>query len=196
MKKLLFLSTVLMMSCTEKNDYTSIATTSKSGNYVAVIEIPSGTNKKIEYNPQSNKFEMDKKDGVDRVIEFLPYLGNYGFIPSTLSDTKQGGDGDPIDVLVLTEALKTGDVIEILPLALFKLMDENQEDFKIIAVPKDQNLNVLNVTTYEELGKKHPVAVEILKLWFTNYDTDKLQIMDIVSETEALEYIENNRIQK
>lgn len=186
---------LLLISCSQKKDYKTISTQSESGNYVAVIEIPAGTNKKIEYNPESNQFEIDQKNGEDRIISFLPYIGNYGFIPSTLSDKELGGDGDAIDVLVLSEALNTGDVVEIIPIAMLKLIDEGEEDFKIIAVPAEHNLNVLKVSSYEELGKKHPTAIEILKLWFINYDTDQLEILDIVSEGETLKYIESNQIE-
>lgn len=195
-KTLIILSGILLLSCTENKNYNSVATKSDNGSYVAVIEIPSGTNKKIEYNPTNNQFEIDQRNGTDRIIEFLPYPGNYGFIPSTLSDQKQGGDGDAIDVLVLSEALSTGDIIEILPIAMIKLIDEGEEDFKVLAVPKDQNLNILKINSYEELSKKHPSAIEILKLWFTGYDADQLEILDIVSETQTLRYIEKSRIEK
>ncbi|MDA9133798.1 inorganic diphosphatase, partial [Gammaproteobacteria bacterium] len=61
-------------------------TFSKNGFLQMVVEIPAGTNKKIEYDKNINEFFIDKIDGVDRVINFLPYPGNYGFIPSTKMD--------------------------------------------------------------------------------------------------------------
>lgn len=189
------LAVFLLISCSQKKDYKIIPAQSANGNYVAVIEIPGGTNKKIEYNPDTGQFEIDQKNGEDRIIAFLPYVGNYGFIPSTLSDKKQGGDGDALDVLVLSEALNTGDVVEIIPIAMLKLMDEGEEDFKIIAIPADENANVLKINSFEELSERHPAVIEILKLWFINYDTDPLEITDIVSEGETLKYIENNRIE-
>ena len=45
------------------------------------------------------RWRKDYKDGKERIIQFLPYPGNYGFIPETLA-----GDGDPIDVIDLDEA--------------------------------------------------------------------------------------------
>ena len=47
--------------------------------------------------------EKDYKDGKERIIQFLPYPGNYGFIPETLA-----GDGDPIDVIDLDESEQRG----------------------------------------------------------------------------------------
>jgi inorganic pyrophosphatase len=56
-----------------------------------IIEVPIGG--------EPIKYEMDKAAGALFVDRFLytsmRYPGNYGFVPSTLSD-----DGDPIDVIV------------------------------------------------------------------------------------------------
>ena len=79
-----------------------------------VVEIPAGTNHKIEYDPSTDSFENDKKDGKDRVISFLPYPGNYGFIPSTLMNKDRGGDGDALDILVIGESEPTGTVLSCL----------------------------------------------------------------------------------
>ena len=102
------------------------------GNFNAVIEIPAGTNKKIEFNNSTQAFEVDKNNGKDRVIQFLPYIGNYGYIPSTYSNPNQGGDGDALDVLVISESVKTGSIIEIIPIAVLKLLDEGEIDYKIL----------------------------------------------------------------
>jgi inorganic pyrophosphatase len=48
------------------------------------------------------------KKGVSRVVQSLPYPANYGMIPQTLSPEEIGGDGDPLDVLLLGEAVPRG----------------------------------------------------------------------------------------
>ena len=60
----------------------------------AVIEIPRGQTNKYEYDKQLNVFRLDRN-----LFSPVHYPGDYGFIPSTLSD-----DGDPLDVLVLVDA--------------------------------------------------------------------------------------------
>lgn len=80
-----------------------------------VIEIPAGTNKKNEFNKEKKTFEVDQKHGKDRVVEFLPYNGNYAFFTSTYSNIKLGGDGDALDVLVMSESVSTRAVIEFIP---------------------------------------------------------------------------------
>ena len=147
-------------------DYGIAPLRDKQGNITAVIEIPAGTNHKYEYNYESKKYVCEIRNGKPRVVKFLPYPGNYGFIPGTLMDQERGGDGDALDVLVLSESIPQGQVIGIKPIATLKLIDKGEEDHKIIAVPANKELNVLNVTSFEDLSG--PVK-EIIKTWFTSY---------------------------
>lgn len=81
------------------------------------------------------KYEMNKAAGtlfVDRFLHTpMRYPGNYGFVPHTLGD-----DGDPIDVLVAnTRPILSGAVINVRPVGVLKMEDENGCDEKIIGVP-------------------------------------------------------------
>ena len=138
----------------------------RKGNITAVIEIPAGTNHKYEYNYESKNYVCEIRNGKPRVVEFLPYPGNYGFIPGTLMDKKRGGDGDALDVLVLSESISQGKEIEIKPIATLKLVDKGEEDHKIIAVPVNKELNVLNVNSFNDLSS--PVK-DIIQTWFVSY---------------------------
>ena len=84
------------------------------------------------------KYEVDKETGalfVDRFVSTaMHYPCNYGYIPKTLS-----GDGDPVDVLVVTPfALMPGVVVRCRPIGLLKMTDEAGEDTKLLAVPIDK----------------------------------------------------------
>ena len=60
-------------SCLEvKNPYT-IPTFSESSIFNCIIDIPAGINKKIVYNPNLKTFEIDQRDGKDRIIDFFLY---------------------------------------------------------------------------------------------------------------------------
>lgn len=102
----------------------------------AVIEIPKGG---------KNKYEMDKETGMlklDRVLfTSTHYPANYGFIPRTYAK-----DGDPIDVLVLcSETILPMTLVECKPIGVLKMIDDNKNDEKIIAVPvNDPNYNGYN----------------------------------------------------
>ncbi len=84
------------------------------------------------------KYEADKEHGVLMVDRFLStpmfYPANYGFVPQTLS-----GDGDPVDVLVITPVpLIHGAVIRCRPIGMMQMTDEAGIDNKILAVPVDK----------------------------------------------------------
>ncbi|HBY94042.1 MAG: inorganic diphosphatase [Ardenticatenaceae bacterium] len=90
-----------------------------------IVEIPKG---------QRNKYEFDHDGGflrLDRVLYSpLHYPGDYGLIPRTLYD-----DGDPLDVLVMiSEPTFPGCVLEARPIGLFRMVDQNKPDDKILAV--------------------------------------------------------------
>ena len=157
-----------------------------------VIEIPAGTNKKIEYSDTDNDFQIDIRDGQERTISFLPYPANYGFIPSTRSNALEGGDGDHLDAIVLCESLSTGTVVEARPIAVLKLIDNDEEDYKIVCVPTAEEMQILHARTLEELQQKYPGVIDILTIWFSKYDqADELRLEGLGDEEESLELIKN-----
>ena len=176
----------------QKSKVYELSAYSSNNHIQAVIEIPAGTNKKIEFNPISKQFEVDQRDGEDRVIKYLPYPANYGFIPGTFSDPNKGGDGDALDVLVLCETVPTATVMEIIPIGMLKLVDEGELDYKIIAIPTDKKMRTIDATSLNILQEKYPYIQEILSQWFLNYDAGNSQeIKGIGNETEALNEIKS-----
>ena len=168
------------------SDYDNIPTYSANKAVQAVIEIPAGTNHKMEYDKTAKKFVIDQRNGKDRVLNFLPYVGNYGFVPSTLMDESKGGDGDALDILVLSETLSTKTVIEVIPIAMLKLKDDGELDTKLIAVPFDANKRIIQATTYNEFSNKYAAAKELIAKWFLNYDQqDETEMLGWGNELEA-----------
>ena len=103
-------------------------------------DLPHDFNVIIEIPAQSDpvKYEADKDLGllvVDRFIGTgMRYPANYGFIPQTLA-----GDGDPVDVLVITPfPLLAGSVVRCRALGMLNMTDESGQDAKLIAVPADK----------------------------------------------------------
>jgi inorganic pyrophosphatase len=91
----------------------------------AVIEISRGQTNKYEYDKQLNVFRLDRN-----LYSPVHYPGDYGFIPSTLSD-----DGDPLDVLVLVDAPSfTGCLMTVRPIGMLEMVDQERQDEKILAV--------------------------------------------------------------
>jgi inorganic pyrophosphatase len=96
-----------------------------------IVEIPGETR---------NKYEFDHEGGyikLDRVLASpLHYPGDYGLIPSTFYD-----DGDPLDVLVLIkDATFPGCVLVARPIGLFRMLDQDLPDDKVLAVANNDPL--------------------------------------------------------
>ena len=76
----------------------------KKGTCRAIIETPKGSRNKFDYDPESNLFML-----AGLLPEGMMFPFDFGFIPST-----QGGDGDPLDILVLMDApAHVGCLIEV-----------------------------------------------------------------------------------
>ena len=135
-----------------------------------VVEIPAGTNHTFEYNRQSFEFQNDMRDGRPRVIDFLPYPVNYGFVPSTRMDKPRGGDGDPLDVLVIAESLPTGTVLAVQPIGLLLLQDHGEWDNKVLATPADTALRIIRATSWREFQQDYSAIRHLLETFFLYYD--------------------------
>lgn len=90
-----------------------------------IIEIPRGS---------ENKYEVDKETGLlklDRpLFSSIHYPGDYGFIPNTLWD-----DGDPIDILVLTNhPVFPLTLAEVTIIGMLDMVDGAESDIKLIGV--------------------------------------------------------------
>jgi len=116
----------------------------EQSNVTVVIDIPAGTHLKREYNELSNRFEVELVDQKPREVAYLPYPINYGYLASTLSDSTFGGDGDPIDVMVLSKQLKVGQSLFVLPIATIHLIDMGEIADKVLAIPVDSTLRVIS----------------------------------------------------
>jgi inorganic pyrophosphatase len=75
--------------------------------------------------------ERSASSGSTALYSPMHYPGDYGFIPGTLAD-----DGDPLDVLVLVdEPSFPGVLISVRPVGMLSMVDQNEPDQKILAVP-------------------------------------------------------------
>jgi len=96
-----------------------------------IVEIPKGSRNKYEYSKELGVIKLDRV-----LFSSLYYPGDYGLIPRTYYE-----DGDPLDVLVMNnEPTFPGCVIEARPLGIFKMLDRDLPDDKILAVPASDPL--------------------------------------------------------
>lgn len=149
----------------------------------AIIEISRGS---------KAKYEVDKPTGLlrlDRVLHSSFYYPiNYGFIPQTYA-----GDGDPLDILVLSQidfeplSIVTANIIGVM-----RMIDKGEDD-KIIAVCAN-DISVSHIKSLEELP---PHLMLEIKHFFEQYKKlehtvvvvdqffDKEKAMEIIQKSKA-----------
>ena len=124
-----------------------------------IIEIP--------MNADPIKYEVDKESGelfVDRFMTTaMHYPCNYGYVPQTLA-----GDGDPVDVLVITPyALTPGVVVTCRPIGMLRMVDEAGEDAKLLAVPIDKVLPIYS--HWQKPEDINPMRLKAIQHFFEHY---------------------------
>jgi inorganic pyrophosphatase len=128
-----------------------------AGTLNVVIEIPTGSNHKIEWNRELAAFQLDR---VEPIIFAKPT--NYGFIPQTLDE-----DGDELDVLVITDQpLTTGIFLEAKIIGVMKFEDDGEVDDKIVVVPADDRNIGDAITSLDDLN---PRLLQQIEHHFTHY---------------------------
>ena len=94
----------------------------------------------------------------------MHYPCNYGYIPHTLAD-----DGDPVDVLVITPfPLQPGVVVRCRPLGVLQMEDEAGGDSKLLAVPIDKCLPLVQALA-ETRGSRPRDAIAQIQHFFEHY---------------------------
>jgi inorganic pyrophosphatase len=124
-----------------------------------IIEIP--------MNADPVKYEVDKDSGAIFVDRFMStsmhYPTNYGYVPKTIS-----GDGDPVDVLVITPVpLFPGVVVTCRPIGILRMEDEAGLDGKILAVPTDKILSIY--TQWQKPEDLNPLRLKTIAHFFEHY---------------------------
>jgi inorganic pyrophosphatase len=145
------------------------------GEINVVIEIPMGSNNKIEWD---RKLKIMTLDRVEPKIFAKPT--NYGFIPQTLDE-----DGDELDALIITnDPLPTNICLTAKVLGAMIFEDDGEIDDKIICVPADDR-NTGN--QYDSLEKLPQQLLKQIREHFENYKNLKKKGSTIVKGFEGLD---------
>jgi inorganic pyrophosphatase len=175
-------------------------------------DAPEVINAYIEIVPtDAVKYELDKQSGhlkVDRPQRFSSFPPTlYGFIPQTFCGERVAelcqecpggadvvrGDGDPMDICVLTErpAAHAGFLVRAKPIGGLRMVDGREADDKIIAVlEKDVSYGHI-----EDIADAPPGLVERLQHYFLTYkqlpqeSPRRVEIAEIYDRASALETI-------
>lgn len=122
-----------------------------------VVEIPAGSNHKVEWNRELAVFELDR---VEPQIFAKPT--NYGFIPQTLDE-----DGDELDALIITsEPLTTGVFLKAKIIGVMKFVDDGEVDDKVVVVPADDRSNGNAINSLDDLPAQ---LIKQIEFHFNHY---------------------------
>ncbi|PIR04992.1 MAG: inorganic diphosphatase [Candidatus Liptonbacteria bacterium CG11_big_fil_rev_8_21_14_0_20_35_14] len=124
-----------------------------------VVEVPKGSHNKYEYDEKLNVFTLDR-------VLYSPvhYPFDYGFIPETRSE-----DQDHLDCLIIGgDSTFPGCVVRVRPIGILKMIDDGEEDFKILGVQKD-NPRFNEVADIEDIKKNNKHMLEEIQHFFRVY---------------------------
>jgi len=168
----------------EQNLFTGFPALNDDGTVNIVVEIPAGTIEKWEVDSSDGSLRRKTRGGRPRRVKYLPYPGNYGMIPRTLMSREHGGDGDPLDVLVLGPSVLRGSILKGKVIGILRFLDNGEQDDKLLAVSEDSPL--YEVEDSQELERKFAGAISIVTIWFSNYKgVGKMEFQGVGSVEEA-----------
>ena len=137
------------------------------GTVTALVEIPAGSVDKWETDKKDGSLRWEIRDGKPRKVRYLGYPVNYGMVPRTVLAKEHGGDGDPLDVLVLGASLPRGSVLPVRVVAMMRMIDRGERDDKLVAVR--EGTPFAEIHNLQELQQLFPGITTILETWFSNY---------------------------
>tara|TARA_B100000282_G_C31676099_1_gene464502 strand:+ start:60 stop:716 length:657 start_codon:yes stop_codon:yes gene_type:complete len=175
-----------------KNFLHGYDTINQDGSYNAVIEIPAGTNEKWEISKDGKILELEIKNGQPRIVDYISYPFNYGFLPRTLLPLSEGGDGDALDIIVLSQKeLTKASVVSVKIIGMLQIKDQGEQDNKVISVLNNSRFSKLS--NINELEENYPGIIDIIQSWFSNYKGTKINLERIADRKETIQFIMNSK---
>jgi inorganic pyrophosphatase len=133
----------------------------------AIIEIPKGSKAKYELDKESGMLKLDRV-----LFSSVNYPANYGFIPKTYCDDK-----DPLDILVICSLeVQPMCLIDAKVIGVMRMIDNNEEDDKIIAVAN----NDMSVRHINDISELPPHTLLEMRRFFEDYK--KLEHKEVIVE--------------
>jgi len=132
--------------------------------------------------PEAFKVEISTAAGQSRNQSFLPLMGNLGYLD----------EGENIAVLVLSESVKTGSVMDVRPIGALLLQEENQLKQIVVASPLDTVLQLTPTTNFQEFITENAGEKQIIQDWFLYQNgVGKTDLVGWKDEKYALELVVN-----
>lgn len=148
-----------------------------------IIETPKGSRNKLKYDPKKRMLKLSKV-----MPEGMVFPYDFGFIPGTKAD-----DGDPLDVLVLTdEPLFPGCFADCRLIGVIEAEqvegNKRKRNDRLIAVPEASLL----YSDINDLDKLNPTVLQQVEAFFVNYQKVRdvqVNILDHRGPDKALQIL-------
>jgi inorganic pyrophosphatase len=148
-------------------DLTLIPAQPKYGIINVLIEIPSGSKNKYEFDKDMNAMALDRV-----LSSSVQYPYDYGFIPNTL-----GNDGDPLDgIVMMDQPTFPGCVIAARPIGMLEMIDGGDRDEKILCVP-DKDPRYANVKSLKDVPQHR---LDEISEFFKTYKNLEKKVTEIL----------------
>ena len=122
-----------------------------------VCETPTGSVAEIKWsNP-------DQKIVEQKAYHFLPIPFNKGFV-----QLENQAEGEILPAILLSEPVRSGDVIETEILCAFNYQNQNENQTILILLPEDQDRNYLGTLNFDHLLTTHDPLRFGIESWFAN----------------------------
>jgi inorganic pyrophosphatase len=151
--------------------------------FACIVEIPKGSRNKYEWDHEREALVLDRF-----LFSSVVYPTDYGFIPETL-----GQDDDPLDVMVcVSEPTFPGCMIDVKPIALFRMEDDAGIDDKVLAVPlSDPGWS--SMETLDDIPDQLRDEIAHFFSIYKDLEQKKVTVDGWYSREDAIEEIENSR---
>lgn len=139
----------------------------------AIIETPAGSRAKFAYDPETGLYALGKM-----LPAGLAFPLDFGFVPSTL-----GGDGDPLDMLILAEAeLPVGCLVDVRLLGAIEIEQWREGETKVrndrLVARLAESSAFAELRSMEQLGQ---AFADELDTFFRTYKTLRGQRYEVLA---------------
>jgi len=159
------------------------------GIYTVVIETPRGSGAKFDFDPASGLFKLKKVMPAGMVFPF-----DFGFIPGT-----RGGDGDPLDVLVISELTTfSGCAVDCRIIGALKVMQQERDgrrmrNDRLIAVPA-VSVQYADCHMIRDLPKDLLAQIEVFFHTYNEQAGKKFTVLSRQGSNAALSLVERAQV--
>lgn len=161
----------------------------KSGDLNVIIETPKGSRNKYNYNPKNGMYELG---ALLHAGASFPY--DFGFIPST-----EGGDGDPLDVLMLMEesaftgCLVKGRLIGVIEAEQTEKDNEVTRNDRLIAIASASHLYE-EIKHIKDLPKPLLEAMQHFFISYNEFKGKKFKVLGIKGPQEGGKIVKEGKV--